>query len=292
MINVLIVNWNSGGQCLQLIHSLVKSEFANYRIIMIDNDSSESDDLKLKNCEEIASLKKVEFHLIQNASNLGYAGGNNAGFDYLKNENLAGDILILNPDITLQPNTLSVMSNVLNQDGIAGVMVRTLAAGGDLMYDYFSLNGFVQKWLYSKDNSTVETDYLAGSCMLLNRKLIDRLGLFDDSFFLYWEEVDLSIRLKNSGFRLMSTNETFIIRSDNELSRKSNSVYYLIRNSFLLLKNHSNLTGIDLTWYLLRMFISSVFNSIKTFDLFFLLNYFKGFTSGCYSYFTPKSNIR
>ncbi|MDT8887156.1 glycosyltransferase family 2 protein [Aquirufa sp. LEPPI-3A] len=288
MINVLIVNWNSGGQCLQLIHSLVKSEFANYRIVMIDNDSSESDILKLKNCEEIASLKKVEFHLIRNASNLGYAGGNNAGFSYLKNKNLAGDILILNPDVTLQPNTLSVMSKVLIQEGIAGVMVRTFIEGGKLMYDYFSLNGFVQKWLYSKDNSTVETDYLAGSCMLLNRKLIDRLGLFDDSFFLYWEEVDLSIRLKNAGFRLMSTNETFIIRFDNELSRKSNSVYYLTRNAFLLLKNHANLTGVDLTWYLLRMFISSVFISIKTFDFRFLLNYLKGFASGCYSYLSAQ----
>lgn len=284
MINVLIVNWNSGEQCLQLIHSLVKSEFTNYRIVIIDNDSSESDFMKLKNCEEIARLNKVEFHLIRNPSNLGYAGGNNAGFSYLKNQNLAGDILILNPDVTIQPNTLAVMSKVINQEGIAGVMVRTLAEGGKLMYDYFSLTGFVQKWHLAKNYSRVETDYLAGSCMLLKRKLIDRLGLFDDSFFLYWEEVDLSIRLNNAGFRLMSTNETFIIRSDNELVRKSNSVYYLTRNAFLLLKNHANLTGVDLIWYLLRMFISSVFISIKTFDFRFLLNYLKGFASGCYSY--------
>jgi GT2 family glycosyltransferase len=190
MINVLIVNWNSGEQCLQLVNSLVKSEFAKYRIVMIDNASGELDLLKLKNCEEIANLYHVDFHMILKSVNLGYAGGNNAGFDYLKNENLPGDILILNPDITLQPNTLSVMSNVLNQDGIAGVMARTLSDEGKLMYDYFSMNGFVQKWLYAKNNSTVETDYLAGSCMLLNRKLIDRLGLFDDTFFLYWEEVD------------------------------------------------------------------------------------------------------
>lgn len=284
MINVLIVNWNSGEQCLQLIHSLFKSEFASFRIILIDNDSSESDFMKLKNCEDIARSNKVEFHLIRNPSNLGYAGGNNVGFDYLKNENLAGDILILNPDVTLQPNTLAVMSKVINQEGIAGVMVRTLAEGGKLMYDYFSLTGFVQKWHLAKNNSTVETDYLAGSCMLLKRKLIDRVGLFNESYFLYWEEVDLSFRLKNLGFRLLSTNETFIVRSDNELGRKSNSVYYLTRNSFLLLKNHSNLTGVHLTWYLIRMFISSVMISVKTFDLSFVLNYLKGFASGCFLY--------
>jgi GT2 family glycosyltransferase len=291
MINVLIVNWNSGEKCLQLVTSLVKSENVAFRIVLIDNDSIESNHIFLTKCQDLARFNHVEFHLINNTSNLGYAGGNNAGFDYLKYENLAGDILILNPDVTLQPNTLSVMSNVLNQGEIAGVMVRTITEGGKLMYDYFSLNGFVQEWLCAKDNQIVETDYLAGSCMLLNRKLIDRFGLFDDSFFLYWEEVDLSLRLKNSGFRLMSTNETFIIRSDNELDRKSNSILYLIRNSFKLLKNHSNLTGVNLVWYLIRMFVSSVFISIKTFNLSFLINYLKGFASGCYSYFSPKSNI-
>ncbi len=285
MINVLIVNWYSGFQCLKLVSSLVKSENAQYRIVLIDNGSSESDNSNLKKCQDLASLSQVEFHLINNTSNLGYAGGNNAGLEYLTKEKLVGDLLILNPDIVVQPNTLCIMSNVLKKHDVAGVMVRTLTDAGKIMYDSFSLNGFMQKWLISNNNQTVETDYLAGSCMMLNRTAIDRLGLFDNSFFLYWEEVDLSLKLKKSGYRLMSTNETFVLRFDNSFQRKFNSFYYLTRNAFLLLKNHSTLTIINLFWYLLRMLMSSIIISLKSFNINFLLNYFKGVASGCYSYF-------
>jgi hypothetical protein len=86
----------------------------------------------------------------------------------------------------------------------------------------------------------------------------------------------------------MSTNETFVLRVDNSFQRKTNSIYYLIRNAFLLLKNHANLGMIDLSWYLIRMFLSSFFFSLKTFNFHLLINYFKGFARGCHVYFHKK----
>jgi GT2 family glycosyltransferase len=253
IINILILNWNSSDDISTCIKNIVKSSFIEYRIILIDNNSEESDKQKLKQIYH-EYKNKINIHLVMNDSNYGYAGGNNKGYEYLKEQELDGDIFILNPDIEIAENTLYEMVKALSADeNIGAVMSRTLTADNRILYDCIKMNGFRQKW-FQIDEDLVETDYVAGSCMLLRRSIINKIGLFDDSFFMYWEEVDLSYRIKNMRYKLVSTTKTYIMRKENSTERSINSIYFYTRNTFLLRKKF-NLNILDhyifLSWYLL-----------------------------------------
>ncbi len=281
MINILLLNWNSFDDIEKCINQIFKSEFTRYRVILIDNNSDEIDKNKIV---ELFNKLKIKFedkiYLVKNSENFGYAGGNNAGYDYLKENNLAGDILILNPDVLISENTLGQLNIVLNSDvGIGAVMCRTVNSYSKIMYDYISMDGLNQKWLTS-NNDTIATSYVAGSCMLLKREVIDKIGLFNSDFFMYWEEVDLSFRIKKCGYKLLSTTTTEIVRKDNDKSRSYNMNFYMTRNIFLMKKLHSNISTYSLFIELLKMFKASLGESYKFNDLKYITIFFKGVIDG------------
>jgi len=276
-INILLLNWNSSLDIDSSIENILNSDYKNFRIILIDNFSKEDD---IKNLKDIYEKYRnlCEIHLLLNNENYGYAGGNNRGYDYLVVNNLLGDILVLNPDVNISTNTLFELQNSLNEN-IGGVMCRTLKADSSVMYDYIKLNGYFQKWLITDEN-IMETDYLAGSCMFLNREIIDNIGLFDESFFMYWEEVDLSFRIKNEGYKLISTTKTSITRADNPIERSSNAIYFTIRNSLKIYKKHNLFKLHSLMLYIFYSLLSSVKYSLIYKNSIFIKKYFLGINHG------------
>ena len=230
----------------------------------------------------VEQVKNIEIHLVLNNDNLGYAEGNNKGYEYLKSNFLKGDILILNPDIIVQTNTLEKMKKTLHLDNsIGGVMVRTKDfKSQNILYDYIKMNGLCQKHLVtSKD--IVKTDYLAGSCMLLKRDIIDKIGLFDKRFFMYWEEVDLSFRIKRLGYDVVSTTKTFVYRKPNDTSRSLNMHYYMNRNAIFIYKKYKDKKMFNtLILFLLKHFKGSFINVIRGKNIEYLKVYFKGILDG------------
>ena len=256
-INILLLNWNSSTDIKIALDNMISSTDDNFRVILIDNFSEGQDRERLTKIYE--EYKKItEIYLVLNDKNYGYAGGNNKGYDYLVENNLDGNILILNPDVKISENTISKLQNTLIGN-VGGVMCRTLNSDGSLMYDYIKLKGFFQKWL-TTNKETVETDYIAGSCMLLKREIIDKIGLFDESFFMYWEEVDLSLKIKELGYKLISTTDTNVIRKENSSTSNKNAVYFYIRNSFYLNKKHTTYFS---RWQLLLFLLFSFVNQLK-----------------------------
>lgn len=281
MINILLLNWNSSDDIQICINQIIKSNFNQYRLILIDNNSNQIDKDELILFYNKFRLElKNEIYLMKNYENFGYAGGNNRGYEYLRQNNLDGDILILNPDVLISENTLEQLKIVLDSDNTIGaVMCRTVNDNEKILYDYIAMNGLEQKWLVS-DRDFVETDYVVGSCMLLRREVIDKIGLFNEKFFMYWEEVDLSFRIKELGFKLFSTTQTTITRKDNDKSRSHNMNFYMTRNVFLIKKHHAHITFKDLIILLLKMLKGSIVNSYKYRDIKYLLVFIKGVFSG------------
>lgn len=269
-LNILILNWNSASDVANLLRSLEKSEFLDFRVILVHNATSDQDAI-----EELNELysKKFEVHLVINDSNLGYAGGNNSGYEYIEESGLAGDLAIINPDVEIDKNTLSEMYNLLMKKGVGGVMCRTINEQGGIIYDHIELVGFMSKYKTTMKEE-VETDYVAGSCMMLKRQALEQIGLFDEEFFMYWEEVDLSIRMKKKGFRLLSTTKCKITRSDNDNSRSLNALKYSIRNSFLIREKHPEFIMIDHYCYLFRMLMLATAKTAKYRNLSYLSGYF------------------
>jgi GT2 family glycosyltransferase len=257
MINIFVLNWNSANDVGCLIRSLSRSCFKEFRIIVIHNGTNDESELRQILLEE---NENFDIRLIINETNLGYAGGNNCGWDFVKQRNLDGDILILNPDVSVQPDSIGALV-AAKKENVGAVMIRTYDNEGVLLYDYVNLCGLKQRYRITK-KKTVSSDYAAGSCMLLNREAIEKVGLFDEKFFMYWEEVDLSLRLVDAKYKIISTTDSYVIRKSNPRNRNVNSIYFSTRNAFFIFKKNYGISRLNLSSYLFRMFIYASMQSL------------------------------
>lgn len=250
------MNWDSAEEVNDCLRCIYNSDTTTFRIILINNYSTENDLHRIRSLYHIW-MKKLEIYLIENESNLGYSGGNNSGLRFLIKQNMEGDILILNPDIIISQNTFSEMIRAL--DGQTGIVtVRTLDQDGKILYDAIRLKGFLQKYIIT-ECSMIDTDYSQGSCMLIGRMDAETTGLFDERFFLYWEEVDLSLRIKALKRKLVSVTTTQIVKRRNSNKRKADSFYYSMRNARLVRQKHpESFSAMDYFKYVIWIVIISI----------------------------------
>lgn len=267
-VNILILNWNSATEVNTLVESISYSQEADFRVVLIHNATADETEL----LSIPARFPEIEFHIVINAKNLGYAGGNNAGYDYLKKNKLGGDLVVINPDVIVSSNTLIELQQVVNKPKVALAMCRTYDSNGTHLYDYIQLNGFINQYKKTKE-AIVKTDYAAGSCLFIKRTVVDKYGLFDASFFMYWEEVDLALRYKQLGYISLSTTKTKVIRAPNPTSRSANAIFYSVRNSFKL-ENKYKVKSLFV--YLLKIALSSTVLTIKTFNAIYIKSFIKG----------------
>ena len=279
MINVFVLNWNSCHDVKFFFDAIKLSENCPFRIILIQN--SKDDTLELVNLANKYS-RELDIHFVENNSNLGYAAGNNAGLNYLIEKNLLGDIVIANPDIKVGRRTLNALSSqLIDYPNVGASMIRTLNSEGVRIYDSIKLNGLSQKYrLTDTGEEFVVTDYVAGAFFIIRRELAEKLKLFDDDFFMYWEEVDLSLRIKKLGYSLTSVVTDSIERRSNPLSRTPNAIFYSTRNSFLLYRKHSEINFFHLSRYLISMFLISTVKSFKNSSFTCVMAFLQGLIYG------------
>ena len=256
MINILILNWNSTELVLQSLNQLTKSTYPKFRVLLINNFSSTNDLFRIREIHK-QFIKYFDIFLIENEKNIGYAGGNNKGLKFLDENNLTGDILILNPDILISENTISEMKRKLKA-GIGIVTVRIVNEQKKIIFDAIKLKGFIEKYLITTKDE-IETDYSQGACLLIKRNTIDQIGLFDERFFLYWEEVDFSLRVRKNGERLIATTSTQAVRIKNEINRQPQAFYYSVRNALLIKSKHADFfSRFDYWIYILYMLLLTI----------------------------------
>jgi GT2 family glycosyltransferase len=256
MINILLLNWNSAELVSNSLNKLTKSSDPNFRVILINNFSSPTDLYRVREiCKYFSSY--FDLFLVENETNIGYAGGNNKGLEYLDENKLSGDILILNPDILVSENTISEMRKGL-REGIGIVTARVVNPKNKILFDAIKLLGFQQKYLITPYHE-IETEYSQGACLLIKRDIIDKIGLFDERFFLYWEEVDFSLRVRKIGARLIATTSTQVVRLNNETTRQPQAFYYSVRNALLIKSKHPDFFNkLDYLIYLLYMLLLTI----------------------------------
>jgi hypothetical protein len=214
MIDIIIVNWNSGNQlrvCLKSIEQYGKNGLGG--VVVVDNASTDGSADRLEECFG------VPLELIRNQKNLGFARACNQG----ARAGSAPYLLFLNPDAEVFDQSISrplqYMETEENADvGICGVqlvdnsgaMSRTCARFptlGRLSAQAFGLNkipGLKHTGMPMKDwdhGHTAEVDQVMGSFFMIRRKLFEALDGFDERFFVYFEEVDLSFRARSMGYK-------------------------------------------------------------------------------------------
>ena len=210
MIDVIIVNWNAGQQLLECVQSVIANGAGLVaKIIVVDNDSHDGSELPL--------LAMAQVHLIRAGANLGFGKACNLGAA----NSTADFLLFLNPDAQIGPKTLSRVDAFMQSDaakkvGIVGVQLLegsqhvarscsrfqtplsmiSRASGIDLVFP--RLGSAMAEWDHK---TTREVDHVIGAFYLIRRACFERAGGFDERFFVYIEDLDLSFRAKMSGWK-------------------------------------------------------------------------------------------
>ena len=174
-LTVIITSFHSGDKIFNCIESIEKS----IKIIVIEN----SNDEKLK--EKIRS-KYPNVECILSKENLGYGAGNNLGLSKVE----TSYALIVNPDVTLNNDTISKFFLSINNLGDFGIIAP------------ISLNEKYNNFNINEDKEIKEVDNVKGFAMFLNMKNLMQINFFDDNFFLYFEEIDLCRRLKKNNSKI------------------------------------------------------------------------------------------
>ncbi len=191
------LNWNAWEETADCIRSLLAQDYPNLHVRVIDNGSDDDSVTRLR-----AGFPGLD--LVENGWDLGYAAGQNAGIRRALEEN-ADYVLLLNNDLKLEPDAVSEMVAVAERSpavGAVSVVMRYREAADGIQ---FWGGGRLIWWrgkLINCHRPGERLDYLSAACLLLRIKAVREIGLFDERFFLYWEDVDYSVRLSRGGWRL------------------------------------------------------------------------------------------
>lgn len=192
LVSIIILNYNAGQLLINCVESLLKMNYPNYEIIVVDNASH---DQSHKKCKEMFP----QINLIENKENLGYCEGNNVGIRAAKGEFL----VILNPDTIVAQNWLSELVYAYGKkgQGLYQPKILSLYEEGILqstgnMLHVFGFGFARDKGI--KDDSRYtdiqEIGYASGTCLFTSALTMKKIGLFDPFLFLYHDDLDLGWR--------------------------------------------------------------------------------------------------
>ncbi|MCL2131583.1 MAG: glycosyltransferase family 2 protein [Lentimicrobiaceae bacterium] len=252
-LSIVVVNYNVVyflEQCLSSVYQAVKGIDAE--VFVADNNSVDGS-------VEMLQEKFPQVKLIANKENLGFSKANNQAIRQAKGEY----ILLLNPDTVVEMDTFSKIIAFMDETADAGALgVKMVNGRGDFLpeskrslpvpsvafYKIFGLSKLFKKshrfgkyhLTYLDADEIHSVEVLSGAFMLLRKSVLDKIGLLDEDYFMYGEDIDLSYRIIKSGYKNYYFPQTRIIHYKGESTRKSsiNYVFVFYRAMQIFAKKH------------------------------------------------------
>lgn len=241
----VIVNYNGGSHIIHCIHSILQSKKIHPLIIVVDNAST---DQSLEQCK----IKYPNLIYIYNTHNIGFAAAANIGTRYALERN-ASTVTYCNPDAYMTPGCAYRLIEAVEKKNFAIVSPLILDKSHQ---EHWFCNGKIDFFRFrathicSKKNhssSIMQSDYISGCIMTISSLVYEKIGLFDERFFLYYEDADISLRARNNGFAIgvIPQAQAFHI----ELSEKQKDIktYFLVLSGLLFFDKHAR--GLQKIWF-------------------------------------------
>lgn len=241
-VHVVVLNWNRPEDTAACLHSLRPARAAGARVLVVDNGSTDGSQSRLQR-------QFPDLEILQTGKNLGYTGGNNAGLSaalasgaefvcVLNNDTIVADDF-LQPLVersrgASQPVALSPVIRYLDAPGIwfaGGAIDRSTGLGRHLQEDELDQHA----------STPYETQLLTGCCLFAARSVWENVGLFDDRFFLNFEDTQWSLRALSEGVRLEVVPTSVVHHRVSASFRGPAAVlgsYYYARNGLTLQREH------------------------------------------------------
>lgn len=263
-VSICIVNWNTGdllGKCIQSI--LEHTHRISYEVIVVDNQSTDHSMLLPR---ELAAQDERVI-IVDAQANLGFAAGNNVAIRMARGR----IVVLLNPDTEVTPSAIDKGVTLLEINPTCGVLgPKLLNPDGTLqpsIGNFPTVNGmfweltrlrkiFPSVRLFSSfkrfdlDYSRMQAvEQPSGACLFIRREALDQAGIFDERYFMYYEEVDLCYRIHRAGWTILYTPEIEVIHYGGQSSGKNVDVRIVENSRSKLLyfaKNYSGQLGANL----------------------------------------------
>lgn len=249
MLDIIIVNWNAGEQLLSCLKSVAASHNVTKlvsHVVVVDNASTDGSADNL-------DILPLPLSVIRNDRNRGFAAACNQGAKGSQAEYL----LFLNPDAEVYPNTIEAVVDFMNdpdrqRTGVCGVKLRDdtgrIARGStrlmqpadvliamlglDKLFPGLFRTHFMREWDHEESR---EVDHVIGAFYCIRRRLFEQLGGFDERFFVYLEDLDLSLRVQQAGFvvQYLADIEAFHKGGGTSEQAKAARLYYSLRSRIL-----------------------------------------------------------
>ena len=242
LVSIIILNYNAGQILLDCFESVIKTNYDNFEIIIVDNAS---EDKSYRKCKE----KFERTRIIENGKNLGYCEGNNIGIREAK-----GDyIVILNPDTIVESNCIEELISAYSKfgEGLYQPKILSLNEKQVLQSTGNMLHIFGFGFAKDKGRKDGEGDeeikkigYASGTCLFTSRNVLDKVGLLDSFLFLYHDDLDLGWRASQIGINSYYVPKSKIYHAESySLKWSAKKFYWLERNrKYCLLTHYSKNT--------------------------------------------------
>lgn len=290
-LSILIISYNTREmtlRCIQQALAQCVAEEIDSEIIVVDNGSTDGSADAIKNAFTIGSSSTTPaVKLIRSTSNLGFGRANNRGMQVAKGKY----ILLLNSDAFPKPGAFTTLLNfmeshadaacvgprLLNEDESLQVSCYKFPSPARITWESLLLTaafpnsalfGDYRKWPHDTER---KVDFVIGACMLVRRETINRVGMFDESFFLYSEETDWEKRMSDHGWNVYFTPdaEVYHLCGTSGKAQADRVFTEFRRGQERYIRKHFG--GVGLTWYRIMLTVGSTLRLIL-FSLFRLFS--------------------
>ena len=267
---VVVVNWNGASQTRQCLKSLQNLDYPNVEICLVDNGSTDGSGHQL-------ASEFSEVNVLALESNLGYAGGCNAGIKWAEQSG-AEYVWLLNNDTTVDSSSLKSLvtrGEELRSGGATAILAPKIlftaepnkiwSAGGSLRWPWLER---VHVGMGDEDNSftmPAQLDWASGCSLFFPTSVANDVGPLDERYFLYLEDVDWCLRARRRGTQIWFVPEARIWHNVSQSVKTVDSRdlrYYVNRNYYILAFDHCGPIG--RAWAALRLVVTLLKATVRS----------------------------
>jgi len=249
-VAIVILNWNQADYTIKCIDSLQDIDYTNYVIYLIDNGSKNEE---LNKISDYIEKVNIEIKFTKSEINLGFTGGNNILIQQILDSQDFKYTLLLNNDTEVAPNFLTTLVDKIESDkhiGSVGPLVLNAidksiidSAGTETIVSLAqgTLIGHgknIDSILLKEKN----VGYVTGCAVLIRNEVIKHVGLLDNNFFAYFEDIDYGVRIKKEGYKNIFYPKSIVYHYGSISTGEKSEFYYMLscRNRLIFAKKHQS----------------------------------------------------
>jgi GT2 family glycosyltransferase len=239
-VSIIVLNYMQWHDTIACVCSLQRCTYQNYEIVLIDNGSPNDSENQLRK-------QFPDLTFFQTGNNLGYTGGINYGIKKVLQGN-PEFVLVINPDTTVEPSFLDHLVAGMVGNPNAAIVGGTIFHSNDKNKIWYA-GGKLLPWrglahhftslvegAVTPQEKFIRVTFVTGCLMLIRVSALNNIGLLDDRFFMYYDDIEYCSRAQRLGYILLYVPEAKILHNIVCVDKAVYKLYYSMRNRYLLIR--------------------------------------------------------